>query len=284
MIFSRTPLSIAIAETELGAESNRGIHLMAEKRKIGASRGAAPTDRDVRILEQALAGAPVGVLLEGVGGRVLWRNEALAEALGAVDGAADGRVEALTARAAERSLECTRVVLAPDRTAGARGRVRAVRYFVPVSEAPVARGALLRLLDARPGLDPETGVLDAAGINRALQTEVSRSRRYGNPLSVVVLRTASALRGVARMLKEELRWADLIGRIEERALLVVLPESDAEAANHLVAKVRGMLARDAATHGRAAAQLGAAEWRRGDDSDALLRRACEALEERAAIT
>jgi len=268
---------------------------MADIAEIEAARGATPAAIDAQALESSLervlAGAPIAILIEGAGGRLLWRNAALEKALGTVDEADADPIGTFTARAAERGLTCTRVALAPDCTTAGnddRGRdaIRAVRYFVPTTDKADARGLLLRLLDSRPGLDAETGVLDGTGINRALQTEVSRSRRYGNPLSVVMLRMAGGLdtlRAVARMLKEELRWADLIGRVDEHTLLVVLPETGADAASHLLAKVRGMLARDAATRGRRVARLGAAGWCCGDDSDTLLQRASEALEAEAEI-
>src|SRR5690606_9852195 len=81
----------------------------------------------------------------------------------------------------------------------------------------VPRPAPVAALDATR-LDAETGLLNRKTVLQELTSQVSRTRRYGNPLSVVVIRligvdpeTAPSLRrSVAQTLKGSLRWVDLI--------------------------------------------------------------------------
>jgi len=94
---------------------------------------------------------------------------------------------------------------------------------------------------------------------------------------VVLARVDSgSLRDAARLLRDQVRWADLIGRRDAEELLLVLPETDAFAAVQLVHKLEDVLSRNVANgeaRMRLAVQFGVAEWRRGDNVGFLLERA-----------
>ena len=127
------------------------------------------------------------------------------------------------------------------------------------------------------GIDPNSGLLDRASIEQMLETEVARSRRYTNPLSVVVLSVTPTagegddLAALARILAEETRWADSTGRWAHDVAVLVLPETGEEAVRAFAGKLGRRLRSEAGMAMRC--RLGLATWHRGDDRAALIRRA-----------
>jgi len=98
-----------------------------------------------------------------------------------------------------------------------------------------------------PGAVASSGLLARAAIQHRLDSEISRSRRYHNELTAITVHgtgadAASRLAGVARVLKEQLRWVDLLGQWSDDTLLVVLPETTLDAAEGLRAKFSALLA------------------------------------------
>ena len=84
-----------------------------------------------------------------------------------------------------------------------------------------SRPRLVDMLQSKAGIDVGTGMLDQATISRLLNSEVSRSRRYHNPLSIAQFAIGEALArnpqvllgamaAVARTLREHLRWTDSV--------------------------------------------------------------------------
>ena len=140
--------------------------------------------------------------------------------------------------------------------------------------------------------DSVTGLPNRQALLQGLEPLVSRSRRYHNPLSVIRLRIGNlsdieakfppgtgdiALTAVAHMLKDQMRWADLIGRFDKDEFLLVLPETKLDAAILLLEKLRQRLERltPASRTGHPVdlvAQFGVAGWTEGDDLNKLLRR------------
>jgi PAS domain len=150
------------------------------------------------------------------------------------------------------------------------------------------RGAVLLLLDRGhalvwflstlaggvPGAVAASGVLARAAIQHRLDGEISRSRRYHNELSCITVHcrspaAAPQLAGVARLLKEQLRWVDLLGEWRDDTLLVVLPETTLEAAERLRAKIATLLA----APGLDAIACGVTSWRKGDNAERMVARA-----------
>lgn len=135
---------------------------------------------------------------------------------------------------------------------------------------------LAEILDTK---DSETGLLNRNAIVGALEHQVSRSRRYGNALSVIRLRLrppeqaadAIWLKEISQELNAELRWADQIGRLDDDALLLILPETGGADAEALAAKLghdRVALARDQGW----GVEFRVATWQTGDDARKLLQR------------
>ena len=125
-----------------------------------------------------------------------------------------------------------------------------------------------------PGSVATSGVLARAAIQHRLDSEISRSRRYHNELSCITVHCQAVaaparLAGVARLLKEQLRWVDLLGQWRDDTLLVVLPETTFDAADRLRAKLAALLAAPAVE----AIACGVATWRKGDTPERMVARA-----------
>ena len=119
-----------------------------------------------------------------------------------------------------------------------------------------------------------------------LEAQVSRSRRYQNPLSVLMVRLEcpqpagqdigeQGLVRFSRLLRDQTRWPDIIGRWDQREFLLVLPETPVSATDALKDKVKQQV-ESAVEHPddpACTALFGAAEWRKGDDAESLIERA-----------
>jgi len=120
-----------------------------------------------------------------------------------------------------------------------------------------------------------------------LDYEVSRSRRYDNPLSVLKLQVIidnqpqsidddSINQAVKDALMDELRWADMIGNTNNGSFLMVLPETPLSAIELLIQKISSAIS----TSLKALSKdinyqivFGYSEWQKHDDSNKLLTRA-----------
>jgi diguanylate cyclase (GGDEF)-like protein len=159
-----------------------------------------------------------------------------------------------------------------------------VRYFIDVSR----QHALREELHENTLTDSVTGLLNQRGVMLALEPQVARSRRYNSPISVITLDVHSASdddalrKQVARQLKDQLRWADLIGCDDKQAFVLVLPETGEEAALQLAEKLSARLvefARSEYPEQALSTVYGVTGWRRTDNATTLLKRARLALEQ-----
>jgi len=128
---------------------------------------------------------------------------------------------------------------------------------------------------------PQSVLARDTGLQR-LVVEISRSRRYENPLSCLVGRveafdaeaTARGMETLTILLKEQLRWVDVLVHWDTDRLLVLLPETGAEAAPRLLRKLARLIDLHwPAEIGDVRVRWGTATWRRGDDALRLVRRA-----------
>lgn len=98
-------------------------------------------------------------------------------------------------------------------------------------------------------IDPLTGIATRLSISIALDTLLSVARRYEKPLSVGLVQVNNleklphdqALLALSQCLKDELRWADLVGRNGDNSFIIVLPETDQQAADVLQEKLERVL-------------------------------------------
>ena len=107
-------------------------------------------------------------------------------------------------------------------------------------------------------VDQLTGVLNRQTILAELEQEIERAARYGHQLSVVMVDIDhfkrlndshghaagdDMLRQVAKVLRESLRNVDVVGRYGGEEFLVVLPETDVDAAASIAEKLRRLVGR-----------------------------------------
>ena len=146
--------------------------------------------------------------------------------------------------------------------------------------------ALRAELRAQSLTDPDTGLLNLRGVTLSLEPQVARSRRYQSPMAVIMMEAgaesgnADIRRQVAHLLKDQLRWADVIGCGEQGEFILVLPETSRDDALKLADKLSGHLH---APGGEPADGLwpcyGVTEWRKSDTATTLLQRAASALQQ-----
>jgi len=133
--------------------------------------------------------------------------------------------------------------------------------------------------------DAATGLLNLRGVMLALEPQVARSRRYNSAISVIMMEVhcegekQQQLLHVTRLLKDQLRWADLIGCNEQHELILVLPETTEQSAMQLARKLERRLTEtsDELSTGNLSTCYGVTGWRKKDNAGTLLRRAGVAL-------
>lgn len=260
-----------------------------------------PTDSiDLTLALQLLQSGPTGIFLLNGQGRVRWVNNVLLSWLGMSADELLGKhqndashpelkqlfqcVERLHLQprhGAERWLSCHQITL------DARANHSLVAHYF-LDDTPQEQ--LSHQLREQSLCDTLTGLPNRRALMLALEPQVSRCRRYNSELSVVLMAlndhaatdTETQINrrlAVSRLLKDQLRWADLIGCSDEGEFILVLPETSEDDAQKLVEKLSGQLRRlpGAATPGDVS--FGVAAWRKSDDASGLLRRANLALAE-----
>lgn len=252
--------------------------------------------------QSILAEAPFGVATVDADGRLNWCNRALAELA--------GRPLTELAGLPETALLVTAGVLPTgivqfeqddklvQRVVVDRGDGQRVIYYQDVTVQETLRSecnALEEQLQQHNTIDPISGLLNQQAVRRGLEPLVSRSRRYDNPLSVVTLSFTNladvrreqgdgavdeAVLGVSQLLRDQIRWADLVGRLDNGDFIFVLPETDSVAAEALAGKIARQLSEftlPALGGLRPEGSFGVSNWRRGDDANLLIKRANGAL-------
>ncbi len=141
--------------------------------------------------------------------------------------------------------------------------------------------------------DELTGLANERAFHRVLGAQVTRSRRYTNPLCLAVVEIEARLEdanlsqhiilAVSRYLRDRLRWVDLIARWSNDQFLLILPETSAQDGIKLLNKIKeGFIdARlpEEIAHLTVRLQIGLAEWQKGNDARMLMKRSMEALAE-----
>ncbi len=234
---------------------------------------------------------PCAIALEDGAGTLLWLNRELAQRLGLPPSSAVGKsladLPVKWSHDAESGESVYEFSNEPETPPLACRRLPLDSGFVACLFQPEPRpkgslDSIVSLLHGRMSTDSETGTLDRASIMRVLQSEVSRSRRYANPLSVVYLRvkpagpvgdTSVLMASAASCLRDETRWADNIGRYAPDAFLLVLPETEGGSANAFIDKLHDGRPTDAGYSW----QTGLAQWTKGEDATFLIERAKSAL-------
>lgn len=251
---------------------------------------------DPTIATQALAAAPLGVLIMQER-RILWVNDALTKMLGLTAAELVGRKEQEISPAhREHVFEPEGTMLWELENGDGKLWVQGWRqklavpgqvvahYYLDVTHVQALEAERDRMTEELATLntrDPVTGLPNRRALLQSLDPLVSRSRRYHNPLTLmrVAVQGPAAddqMLAIGQTLRDQMRWADLLGRYERNEFLLVLPETTEEAALKLLEKLNQALRRRAvaAQSGEPLTYLwGLASWAAGDDPAKLLRRA-----------
>jgi hypothetical protein len=235
--------------------------------------------------QQVLSQLSIGIAVLESGARLCWANPALSLYLGKPVEDLPDVIASVLGPELEPGLT-GRV----DQVEGQDGRLRKLLYSVDrldddslllsvtdISGAVGVKFGKLRrgLLNIATRVDSVTGALARDSVFQELVSQVSRSRRYQNPLTVVLMRvTASSADGartielkgeryrrtIVQALKQRLRWVDSLGVWDICNHLQALQISDAEG-KKLAVKAWFTLT----------------EWKKGDEPLGLIERLAELM-------
>jgi diguanylate cyclase (GGDEF)-like protein len=160
--------------------------------------------------------------------------------------------------------------------------------YMDISEGTILRDAVNRAVTS----DDVTGLPNRYILLRSLDPMVSRCRRYEAPLTVSVLRIcnlaeleqqfdADAIYDlsvcVARFLRDQTRWADMVGRYDQDTFLFLLQETKLDDARNLMDKLLGQFADfcngNSVPVEKVSLAAGVAGWEKGDSAISLIKRA-----------
>ena len=252
---------------------------------------------------------PVGIFLADENGIILWVNDTLCNQLKATPQDLIWRKrQALSAHRVltlsksvdrfyvpslpgrpDRWLECItgKINLSP----GAPVEVGCVTDITHHKQ--LRKHQMLGLEQRDPGsVDPLTGLLNEKTVMQKVASEVSRSRRYRNPLSLLMIHitdalgadhafeltpTEAPLRRIGRLLTDRLRWVYIVWRWGHGDILLVLPETNLHGATHLAEKLYAdMMALpspdDCGIESQIVVRIAITNWRKGDDAMHLISR------------
>lgn len=261
-------------------------------------------------LETLAKSSPQGIFLLDEQGQAVWVNEALSSLIGC-------DCNALLGKTLSDAPDHLKPLYTPDTTIHLEATEQSEELWLTCTTQKMSEGGSAHFISDVTELytlkqeneklqgevqdlrvtDPLTGLPNRRALFQSLEPQVSRSRRYNNALSVVVMRLnkldafidqhgeaayVDLLVALSEMLNDKIRWADIIGRLNETDFLLVLPETIKEDAQKLVNKVRENLSKlhvpglDDGTF-ELSAEFGLAQWGKGDDIGLLMQRARETL-------
>ena len=135
--------------------------------------------------------------------------------------------------------------------------IRLAAFGVLAHTVAALRGSLDRER-ASARTDPLTGIANLRALTELAEVEIAFGRRYKRPLTAIYIDLDSfkaindtmghavgdeVLRAVARGIRDALRVTDLVARIGGDEFLILLPETNADAAALVIRKVREALTR-----------------------------------------
>jgi len=268
---------------------------------------------DLPLATETLQNAPFGILVVDNNQQVVWVNKAFEEFLNIETDSLIGKstdeissaefksvldlnddiVITKSKRHGNRWLRCWHQRLEIDESVAGN-----TYFLIDVSDHYRLQDELKRIqneLEIKSTRDIPTGLLNRRGLMQVLDAQVARSRRYNNPLSLILIEITGYIYGEAKALRkdqilieighlfnDQLRWADVSGRLDNENFLLILPETENDAAMNLVDKIKTSL--ENITVGKNEQKVlletcfGVASWEKGDDQGKLLSRAEHALD------
>ncbi len=254
-------------------------------------------------IQNTLQKAPVGIILMDKNGSILWHNQTLEQFL-------DVPGDQLTGKStADLPKELSSVLTSPpDNILLQQGDSQRwlhchsqtnndgslAQFYIDITTEQRLRLERDRLEEDLKQLttrDPITGLPNRRALLQGLEPLISRSRRYGNPLSLIKLRVQLPESGkqmeshyeeeawlkVGQLLKEQMRWADIIGRYDGADFLLILPETPEDATKVLADKICDLVSEVVVlTDDNQTIKIkpfcGLTAWHKGDDANLMLQR------------
>ncbi|MCB1759448.1 MAG: diguanylate cyclase [Gammaproteobacteria bacterium] len=249
--------------------------------------------------------APCGMLVLDPTGTVVESNPRLREWLGRSESELTGASRESLEKLGLKGLFASRELahLAPPGAAEERWllcsehrtEAHTIRFYLDISRQVRAEEQIAQLQQQVEDLtitDALTGLANPRALNRALNSQVTRSRRYNNPLCLVLMELGDSDNPVAvlsdeqilaasRYLRDRLRWVDTIARWDHNHFLIILPETHTEDGIALIEKIcHGFQEIASQIQGESqqlSLRFGLAQWLKGNDSRMLMDRAAASL-------
>jgi len=256
--------------------------------------------------------SPISMLVLSKDGKIQWYNNTLLSTLGLKPTQLDTQTQATLATELRSVLiDPPEIILLQDGTNQRWLRTdqkenkdgSRLHAYIDISaeqQYKNERDKLAEELQQLATRDSITGLPNRQALLQGLDPLISRSRRYDNPLSIIKLNVSTdeqltdatlhtALLRVGQALKDQMRWADIIGRYEGQDFLLVLPETPADAAQQLADKITALinaieLQDEQGQVVKLEGYCGTAGWSKGDDALLMLKRANEAVTTAKAAT
>lgn len=172
-----------------------------------------------------------------------------------------------------------------------------VRYFINISDLQ-RRQPLRQMVSSgydASRLDPQTGTLNRRAIIQELNTQISRTRRYGNPLSAILLQfpldadmqddeQKEVVQAIATAINTNLRWVDIIGSLSAGKFLIILPESNGSAVtqawNKIDDDIRALMLEK--EKNKTDYQVNYSVWKQDNSADEMIQRLEASLNQKVA--
>ena len=249
-----------------------------------------------------LDACPLAILLVDASGSIRAWNRAFADLTGVVSGAVVIEPEELRKEGLLEPLLGSGTLvnwIMPDgdeRWLAVESRLLAnsgggtARFYVNVTEK-------LRLRKERDGLRAElkqrslkdetlTSLMNRRGLLQSLEPLVARCRRYDSPLSIIAMgvdvqqERPKLLVRISYLLRDQTRWADLLGCNDDYDFLLILQETTLDSALRLVEKLAARLKQvNTGASSPVSVYYGVTHCQHDDDAEALLERAEAALDD-----
>ncbi|NOY66613.1 MAG: diguanylate cyclase [Gammaproteobacteria bacterium] len=125
-------------------------------------------------------------------------------------------------------------------------------------------------------IDTDTSLLTQRALLLVMESQLSQCRRYETPLSVIKLNinfdTDCAdfklkLLKITHLLKDQLRWSDMIARSGSKQFTILLPTTDKHSSLQLINKLKQVIGQ---WHSDYSVSFGISEWNKNMSSSELL--------------
>lgn len=272
---------------------------------------------DLSLVTLTLQNAPFGILVIDKHQHIAWTNKTFADFLNidsdkltgksvneishagfkSVCDTSDGMFSAKSRQNGERWFRCWHEPIQIDNANAGEGY-----FLIDITDSVKLHEEFDRInneLEAKSTRDSLTGLMNRRGLMQVLESQASRSRRYNNPLSLIRMRISGyeyrqgpaiardqVLMAIGHLLHDQLRWADISGRLDNEDFLIILPETGNDDTKNLAEKIKAQL--EDLHVGKKEHKImikmsfGTASWAKGDDQGKLLERAEQAMTEVAA--